>query len=283
MPITKKGEVILGLGMDGFYSLSLEEIVHLGVSGETGSGKSVFLRQLITQVILTDHRAVIIGIDFKGGVEFSFLSRFGNFICIDDFKKAEAVLDIILNEYQKRLEIVRQNDCDSVYDLKNKGVYISPIIIIIDEAAEFFGNKKANRVYESVEKLARLGRFVGIHLIVCTQRASSDVINTQVRSMLTTRVIFKVSQKEDSIMFIGTGDATKLRRIPGRFYLKSQDMELKELQAPYISKDEVKQILSKVNTYSDNVLIKLLRHAVWENDIWNSTRIRRSESVSAVK
>lgn len=264
VPVMDRGKVVLGLGMDGFCSLSLEEMVHLGISGETGSGKSVFIRQLITQIMVTDCQAVIVGIDFKGGVEFQFFSRLGNFVCVDDFEKTGRVLEIVLSEYARRLGLVRQNDCDSVFQLQDRGLYVPPIIVLIDEGAEFFGDKKQGRIYEQISKIARLGRFAGIHLMVATQRADVEAIPQQIRSMLVTRVIFKVSQKEDSIMFIGTGEATKLRKLPGRFYLKDSEGRLKELQSPYISKSEVKEVLSKVNAGGENSLMKLLRQAVNE-------------------
>lgn len=266
VPIARRGSVVFGLSQDGFYSMSLEKIVHLGVSGETGSGKSLFLRQMITQILVTDNQAVVIGIDFKGGVEFSFFSSLGNFVCIDDFGKAGKVLDIVLSEYARRLNIVRNNGCDSVYQLAEKGFYLSPVILLIDEAAEFFGDKKQNRIYDAIEKIARLGRFAGIHLVVCTQRMDVQATPPQIRSMLVTRAAFKMSQKEDSIMLLGTGDAVKLRKLPGRFYVKTSEGHLKELQAPYISKDEAKSILSSVNKVGQkNSLHTSLKNAIRED------------------
>ena len=284
-PIARRGSVVFGLGQDGFYSMSLEKIVHLGVSGETGSGKSVFLRQFITQILVTDGQAVIIGIDFKGGVEFSFFSSLGNFVCIDDFEKAGKVLEIVLNEYQRRLNIVRQNDCDSVYQLAEKGFYLAPIIVIVDEAAEFFGDKKQSRIYDNIEKVARLGRFAGLHLVVCTQRADVSAIPQQIRSMLVTRAAFKMTQIQDSTMFLGTGDAVKLRRLPGRFYIKGQEGHLKELQSPYVSKDEAKQVLKSRQTEENN-LIKEIKKAISESNSESPAirRVRQSadEAVSPV-
>jgi S-DNA-T family DNA segregation ATPase FtsK/SpoIIIE len=280
VPVVASGKVIFGLSTDGFYSLSFEDMVHLGVSGETGSGKSVFLRQLITQILVTDRQAVMIGIDFKGGVEFSFFSQLGNFVCVDDFDKAGKALEIILNEYVRRLKIVRENNCDSVYDLRNKGLHLSPIFVLVDEGAEFFGNKKQSRIYELVSKIARLGRFAGIHLIISTQRADVEAIPQQIRSMLVTRVIFKVSQKEDSLMFIGTAEATKLRKLPGRFYVKDSEGRLKECQAPYVSKAEVKEILSRVQRdQNQNGLMKSLRSVIYENE--SPAQVDRSRATSA--
>ncbi|MBD3339309.1 MAG: DUF87 domain-containing protein [Candidatus Lokiarchaeota archaeon] len=282
VPIHASGEVVFGLGMDGYYAITLENMVHLGISGETGSGKSVFIRQLITQLLVTDPHIVIVGIDFKGGVEFSFFEQLGNFVCADDFKKTGTVLKIILKEYQLRLQTVRKHDCDSIYDLTEKGTYVPPVVILVDEAAEFFGDKKQNSIYEDMSKIARLGRFAGIHLMISTQRADVDAIPQQIRSMLTTRVIFRVSQKEDSIMFIGSGEATKLRKLPGRFYLKDADGQLRELQAPYISKSDVKAMLRQLQRHTGSPLMRLLKTVVREDGAGTSARIRDSESVGAV-
>lgn len=272
VPVAESGKVVMGRSMQGWQKLALEEIVHLGVSGETGSGKSVFLRSLTTQLMTTDRNAVIVGIDFKGGAEFSIFENLGHFVCVDEYESAANILRIVFEEYKRRVAIVRASECDSVYQLREgKGLSIPPIVIIIDEAAEFWQSEKGvSKVlladaFGYVDKLARLGRFAAIHLVVCTQRASADVIPPQVRSMLTTRVIFKVSQKEDSIMFIGTAAATKLRKVAGRFYLRAPDGNLKELQAAYVSKGEAKEILSKQPAPASSALVDSLRQQAWKS------------------
>ncbi|NUO81224.1 hypothetical protein HUU05_14185 [candidate division KSB1 bacterium] len=272
VPVAESGKVVAGLSMQGWQWLSFEEMVHLGVSGESGSGKSVFLRSLITQLLVTEPEAVVVGIDFKGGAEFAFFENLGNFVCVDEYESAGAVLRLVFAEYQRRVALIRGSECDSIYQLRlSQGLYLPPVVIIIDEAAEFWQSDKGTarvvlaEAFGFIDKLARLGRFAGIHLVVCTQRASADVIPTQVRSMLTTRVIFKVSQKEDSIMFVGTAAATKLRKIPGRFYLRAPDGNLKELQAPYVTKAEAKEILLRRPHAAPNGLMESFREKVWHN------------------
>jgi hypothetical protein len=203
VPDAGAGKVVLGLGMQGYHTVSLEEMIHLGVAGEPGSGKSVCLRGLITQLMVTDRDAVIVGIDFKGGAEFSFFEDLGNFVCVDEYESAANTLRSVFDEYKRRVAIVRASECDSVYQLRaTKGLSIPPIVIVIDEAAEFWQSENGvSRVtladaFGYVDKLARLGRFAAIHLVICTQWAGAEVIPPQVRSMLTTRVIFKVSRRE---------------------------------------------------------------------------------------
>lgn len=270
VPVARSGEVTMGLSMQGWQKLSLEAAVHLGVSGEPGSGKSIFLRSMITQLLVTDRDAVVVGFDFKGGAEFSFFEGLGNFICVDEYESAARVLPLVFEEYKRRVALVRASECDSIAQLRmSKNVHVPPLVIIIDEAGEFWEAEKGvskvvlAEAYGYIDKLARLGRFAGIHLVICTQRASAEAIPPRVRSMLTTRVIFKVSQKEDSIMFIGTAAATKLRKIPGRYYLRAPDGNLKELQAPYVSKAEAKAILAKQQR-SPSELMASLRQSVWQ-------------------
>ena len=116
---------------------------------------------------------------------------------------------------------------DNAYEVTGlKGEHMIPIFVVIDEAFQFFVKDKSESYQQSVKlvnQLARLARFVGIHLIIATQRPDVDAIPPQIRSMLKTRVCFRLRQKEDSIMFVGSSAATELRDVPGRFLLAADD------------------------------------------------------------
>lgn len=265
VPVAGAGEIVLGKSWQGWEKISLEQMLHMAVAGESGSGKSVFLRSMIVQLLATERNAVIVGIDFKGGAEFSFFEQLGNFICVDEHESAAHALRVVFDEYKRRVGLVRASQCDSVYQL---GESVAPIIIFVDEAAEFFQSGKVSGTQSEsialVEKLARLGRFAAIHLIISTQRPDASVIPPQIRSMLTTRAVFKQSQKEDSIMILGNAAATKLRKIAGRFYLRGPDGNLKELQAPYIGKSDAKEILMKQPAAESSELVQSMRKVAWK-------------------
>jgi hypothetical protein len=274
VPVNGNGELVFGLGMDGWFTMPLRDMVHIGVSGATGSGKSVFLRSLITQMMVIFRDAIIIGIDFKGGAEFRMFSKegLGNFVCITEYEEAVQVLRVAYEEYRRREVMISLSDFDSVYDMYERtGVGVEPLFIVIDEAAEFWdpgktvepqARRAANEAFEYIRRLAKLGRFVAIHLIVSTQRATADLIPTQVRSMLLTRVIFKVEQKEDSIAFIGNAAATKLRKADGRCYVQTREGLLKELQVPYVTKEQVRELLLRQPVPLPSELMKLCRQVV---------------------
>lgn len=261
------GNVVFGLSKKGWQNFNLEELVHVGVCGLTGSGKSVWLRSFMTQVFVVNPEACIVGIDFKGGAEFAFFDKLGrNFVLIMEHENAALVLAELFAEYQRRAALLANSTCESVQQLPG----IASVIVVIDESAEFFDSslvdkKTFERSTFYIDKLARLGRAAGIHLVVCTQRPTSTdgAIPPRIRSMLATRVVFRVEQKEDSIAFLGNAQATKLAEVPGRFLLKNGG-ELVECQAPYVSKAEAKEILAKLPAMNGSELVSRLKRVSWQ-------------------
>ncbi len=206
------------------------------------------LRTLITPILVNYPKAVIIGIDFKQGSEFHIFENITNFILCDDHETSSTILKEIFEEYKRRAAYVKSQNADNSYEITNAtNQRINPILIIIDEAFEFFAKVKS-KDYELattlINKLSRLARFVGIHLIIATQRPDVDAIPAQIRSMLKTRICFRLRQKEDSIMFIGTAEATSIKDVPGRFLLATDDGTFAEMQAMWLSKPEAKALVT---------------------------------------
>ena len=114
--------------------------MHLDVCGVTGSGKSVFLRGLITQLLVTAPEICIVGIDFKGGAVFAFLDKLGrNFLMATEHDTAAAILARVFDEYQRRAAMLAQSEFESVYQIAG----VVPIVVVIDESAEFFDKSLA--------------------------------------------------------------------------------------------------------------------------------------------
>lgn len=245
----------LGLSVSGWEYMNLEKDIHLGVAGLPGSGKSVFLRSLIVQVMLKYPLATVIGLDFKSGAEFSAFQGLGNFVLCDDFQAAAKALEEVYQEYLRRAALVRRLNVETVYQVRgSQGERINPVFVVLDEAAELFYplSKSApvwlkdgqNIAVEYLGKLARLARFAGIHLAVATQRPDVKAVPAEVRSMLKTRVAFQLQQKEDSILWLNRAAALDLPDIPGRFLLASDTGLFRECQALYINKNQVKERLA---------------------------------------
>ena len=212
------------------------------------------LRSLIVQAMCVHPGAVCIGLDFKQGSEFHIFEGRGNFILADNFEQAALILDEVYQEYFRRADLVKENEVENVYQIRGpNGERVNPIFIFGDEMAEVFYPLSKLESKETVEaqklvvdrlsKLARLARFVGVHLILATQRPDAKAIDPQVRSMLKTRIAFKLSQKEDSILWLNRAAALELPDIPGRFLLATENGVFEQLQGLFVSKQEVKEML----------------------------------------
>jgi Cdc6-like AAA superfamily ATPase len=251
-PTCAFGELVLGYGSRGYLKRKLPGLIHIGIAGLPGSGKSVMLRSLITQVLVNYPKSVIIGIDFKNGSEFHIFENVMNFVLCSNHESTAAALQEIFDEYKRRAEYIKGVNQDNAFQVVGpKGERISPIFVVIDEAFEFFVKDKSESYQQSVKfvnQLARLARFVGIHLIIATQRPDVDAIPPQIRSMLKTRICFRLRQKEDSIMFVGSSAATELRDVPGRFLLAADDGTFEELQAMWLSKEDAIRLITKAVT-----------------------------------
>lgn len=265
----RAGALTFGMTSYGWLEKDVRDIVHIGIAGASGNGKSMMLRSLATQIFENDSDSIILGIDFKGGAEFRFMQAHPNFVCVTDHDGAAAALEIIYRQLQKRTEFVAAQEVDTIYDCDT---YVPSLFIFIDEVQIFFqpapGTTRAvyDRAVWYLQTIAKQGRFVGIHLIVATQRPDAEALLPAVRNMLSTRIIFKVEQKEDSIMWIENAAAVKIRTGDnglgkGRFLIR-QNGVLIEAQGTYIEKSDAKQRLQQSPPKHNSGLVTALKQSV---------------------
>lgn len=269
-PVARWGAVSLGLSVSGWRAVSWQALVHVLVAGLTGSGKSVFLRGVILQFMAIHQRAVVVMLDFKGGSEGAAFASLGNFVLCDDFQTAAAALGEVLAEYSRRVALVRSLNLENVYQVRGpEGERVNPVLVVVDEAAEVFlaldkrGQPEiieAQRVtLEILGKLARLSRAAGIHLVIATQRPDVKTIPPEIRSMLKARVMFRAVQKEDSIMVLGRDHAVDLPDVPGRFLVALEGGEFEQVQAVYVDKNKVRQILAGLPVGESQLYQKIIK------------------------
>ena len=251
-----------GFSRNGWQAVKPEDWPHILVSGTTGAGKSVGLRSLILQLMVYYPNSVVVGADFKAGAEFRMFTSNQNFLLVTEPDEFIRVLMIVFQEYKRRAELLSHSNVDNLYQMG-----IDPLFVVIDEAAECFdktliGKSELEQLIGYVDKLARLGRATAIHLILATQKATvTDAgLPSRVKSMLQLRIMYRVEDLEDSKAVVGTGIGTKLPDVSGRAYLK-QGKELVEIQTPFISKDDAKQILNAGPATVVNPLMIELRKA----------------------
>lgn len=226
-----KNALTFGVGYAGNEEIDLDKHPHTFVAGETGSGKSNILKCLIYQALVKRYHVVLI--DFKRGVSFSSFSQSVS-LCFE-YEDAVKVLNDMVEETKKRLDLFRENGVDNLKDYNGLVPESLPRkIIFIDELAELLkirDKEISNALYDSLETLTRLSRAAGIHLIMGVQRPDSTIVNGQIKNNVSFRICGRFVDKEPSRIMLGNDMASKLSNIKGRFIVKGDSME--EVQCFY--------------------------------------------------
>lgn len=229
----------IGVSKTGLVSLDLHDKAHGPhglVAGTTGSGKSEILQTYILSMSLLfhPHEVGFVIIDFKGGGmvnQFRELPHLMGAITNIDGKEINRSLKSIKAELQKRQRLFAQvdvNHIDSYIKKYKKGEAEEPLphlIIIVDEFAELKAEQP--EFMKELISAARIGRSLGVHLILATQKPSGQV-NEQIWSNSRFKLCLKVQSQEDSNEVLKSPLAAEIKE-PGRAYLQVGNNEIFEL------------------------------------------------------
>jgi S-DNA-T family DNA segregation ATPase FtsK/SpoIIIE len=260
--------MILGKANGGDPILrSLTDLPHLLIGGTTGSGKSVCLKTIITSLVsaMSPQEMKLILIDPKQ-VELTSFSDIPHLWApvVTDGKKAGMVLDWLVKEMEERYGMLKRVGATSISAFNKMGerkirerlaeaavpqeeaalfpTHMPYIVSIIDELADLMmtGRKE---VETSIVRLAQKARAIGIHLIVATQRPSTDVVTGLIRSNMPSRIAFRVpSQIESRIIMDKKGAERLLGR--GDMLVKMIDsFEPVRGQCTFVSDEEIRGLV----------------------------------------
>ncbi len=240
---------------------SLAKVPHLMVAGQTGGGKSTFLRGLITTLYLNNADFEFTLIDLKGGLEFQTFENLKRIKVIPNVTQAVANLKNIESTLTGRMALLKANDCkdiDAYLALSSekrkpaRDVHFSGNlgrhVLVVDEAAEMFlagahaDAKEIQTARRVLSQVARQGRSVGVHLVIATQRPDAKSLDPQVKANLTGVLCFQMLNDASSITVLGVGRATELPPIPGRAIWKA-GADMVELQTPYLETETADSLL----------------------------------------
>lgn len=239
-------KIAIGESLEGTVYLDLKENPHSYVVGQTGSGKSVCTKVILTSLINTysSHEVDIFLADLKR-VE---LNLFANVKHCKRFVYTVAdTTDLIadlLAETNRRYDLFMQNNVTDIFEYnKLQGVQkLKYQVLYIEEMTMLLEDKKkvAQRLLKS---LMAIGRASGIYIICTTQRPSSDIIDNVVKSLISNRVVFKVEDTKNSIIALDD-EGAELLEGKGHGILKTGAVKT-EFRGYYISDNQVKQYTKK--------------------------------------
>ncbi len=255
------------------FIVDLTKMPHLLVAGATGQGKSVGINAIITSILYKKHPAEVkfvlidpkrVELPLYAKIERHFLAKLPGEedAIITDTQKVINTLNSLCIEMDNRLELLKEAQARNIKEYNEKFTsrrlnpekghrYLPYIILIIDEFADLI--MTAGREIEPpIGRLAQLARATGIHLIISTQRPSTNIITGFIKANFPTRIAFRVFSSIDSRTII---DATGADRLVGRGdMLVSTGAEPVRVQCAFIDTPEIEELTEFIGSqqgYSD--------------------------------
>ena len=259
-----KSKLTACVGMDVSGAPVLMDIAkmpHLLIAGATGMGKSVGVNSIIMSLLYkaTPDELKLILVDPKK-VELNMYNKLPHLLIpvVNNPKKAAGALSTAVNEMERRFELI---ESVGVRDIKgyNQLAENDPtkeklphIVIIIDELADLMMTAKDD-VEDSICRIAQKARAAGIHLIICTQRPSVDVITGLIKANVPSRIAFTVASNIDSRTIIDIAGAEKLIGRGDMLFAPVGAMKPMRVQGTFVSDKEVEAVTDFIKSQSSDV------------------------------
>ena len=254
-------KILVALGKDIMGRVQTADITkmpHLLVAGSTGSGKSVCINSFIASILMRyrPDEVKLLLVDPKK-VELSNYNGVPHLLCpvVTNPKKASLALQRLVQEMEHRYDIFEEEGVKNIgsynelIDKKNLAgeslKHMTYIVIIIDELADLM-MVASKEVEDSIMRITQMARAAGIHLIVATQRPSTDVITGVVKANIPSRISFAVSSQIDSRTILDCAGAEKLLGKGDMLYLPMGESAPIRIQGCFISDDEIRRLIEYV-------------------------------------
>lgn len=255
--VNSKTLLSVGLGKDILGKVKWMEIndtPHLLVAGATGSGKSVCMNCIITSILMRTKpdQVKLVMVDPKK-VELTMYNGVPHLLApvVTDPRKASIALKNIVAEMERRYDLFERTKVKNIKGYnemceKNSEYQKMPyIVVIIDELADLM-LVAAKEVEDSIMRITQMARAAGIHLIVATQRPSTDVITGVVKANIPSRISFAVSSQIDSRTILDAGGAEKLLGKGDMLFMPMGVNHPTRIQGAFISEDEIQKVVDYV-------------------------------------
>lgn len=255
-----RNEIPIALGKDipgDAQIIDLTKTPHVLIAGATGSGKSVCVNSIICSILYRRSPAEVkmILIDPKI-VELKFYNDTPHLLTpvITDPKKAFQALQYCIYEMERRyslLDALQVRDIQSYNRKVNaKRLATEPIpyiVVVVDEFADLMATS-GKELESTLARLAAMSRAVGIHLVLATQRPSTDVITGLIKANIPSRIAFMVASRVDSRIIIDVQGAEKLLGRGDMLFTSAWDPFPIRMQGAFLSEEEVERVVEHVKT-----------------------------------
>ena len=249
-----KQKIPIIIGKDFNNNIVIEDLAqlpHLLVAGTTGTGKSNFLSTIIVDIIykskLSEIKLVLVDTRKTNLQRFNMLPHL-LIPVITESQKAMGMLAYLIQEMDNRYKLFEKEKVDNIDNYNKVSVEKLPRIVVIIE--DFYDlmleTKKEIEIY--IQKLIQMSRASGIHVIISTQRPSTDVITGVIKANIPARLAFKVPSQIDSKTIIDVAGAEELLMYGDVLFSKVAECKIKRVQTPYISDKEIEDIINEIST-----------------------------------
>ena len=257
---------------------NIEKLPHVLIAGTTGSGKSVCTNSLIISLLYksTPDQVRFIMVDPKM-VELAPYNGIPHLLIpvVTDPKKAAGALQWAVFEMMKRYKTFSECGVKKLEEYNKlaratEGMETLPsVVVVIDELADLM-LVAAKEVEESICRVAQMGRAAGVHLVIATQRPSSDVITGLMKANIPSRIAFAVASSLESRIILDTTGAEKLVGKGDMLYAPLGVGKPARVQGCFISPEEIDRVVAFVKQsgeaqYSEEVIAKI-EESVQEKD-----------------
>ena len=238
--LTKPYTFIVGKPTGDLITQDISDLPHMLVAGTTGSGKSVFIEQVLMGLLEGSASLQVYLIDLKNGLELRDFTLCPNVVMVKKISDSLLLLSQIKAEMDRRFGIFEKNGYKKIDPARDK---LDRIVVCIDEASVLYATGRVNptdkenakTASEVTDAIAKLSRAAGIHLVLATQKVTKESLSTHIQENLEGRMCFEVNSVQGSNMVIGNASAKDLPHIPGAEFGKS-DPDYLRFRRPILGK-----------------------------------------------
>ncbi|MBA3865627.1 MAG: DNA translocase FtsK [Solirubrobacterales bacterium] len=240
----------LGKGIDGnAVWTDLAKMPHVLVAGTTGSGKSACVNGILSSILMSasPNEVRLVLVDPKQ-VELNHYENVPHLLTpvVTSPRLAANVLSNLIGEMETRYGIMSEARCRNLVELnrhreKAGEAPLPHILCVIDELADLMMVAPAE-VEDSIIRLAQKSRATGIHLVLATQRPSTDIITGTIKVNIPARIAFAVSSQTDSRVILDQGGAEALLGQGDMLFRGAGSSKLQRVQGAFITEDEIARI-----------------------------------------